>query len=459
MDVKDILNKFKQKRKRKPTVCFPKELEKVNKCDLYGYFHEDSRYFNIVSMDGDQPEIGGPPMSLIGYFYGTVSDSKNAPMPKDNMISGYVLQSTLEIKFYHVKEKQQFSSEEYELKKGDRITATFSSDSVVFLKQADCADIVMQSGDVVELQNNSIRFVSSTSNQIVLTVESTIFRTDENEICENEPFRLKMDIFSRNTGILESDIMLKKGALIIGCGSVGSLVAMELARAGVGRYFLVDMDILGYHNICRHQCGIQDVGKWKTAAVREKILQINPTAEVHTSHSMIQEVPMSELESFCNEDTIIVGCADNREGDLYADTLLGKPYKMPFVSIGCWERAFAGEIFYCLPEGMPAYSDFMKALGSTSGRSTANTHLYMGEVGTFEPGISVDINFVTTIAIKMILDLLNRNNPNYTQRLIPTLTQYTLVCNTNNPKIGGEMAEIFSYPLQVTTSIDVEYAN
>ena len=154
-----------------------------------------------------------------------------------------------------------------------------------------------------------------------------------------------------------------------------------------------------------------------------------------------------------------MGCADNREGDLYADTMLGKPYKMPFVSIGCWERAFAGEIFYCLPEGMPAYSDFMAALGESSGRSTANTHLYMGEVGTFEPGISADINFVTTIAVKMILDLLNRNNPNYTQRLIHNLTQYTLVCNTNNPKIGGEMAEIFSYPLQVTTSIDVEYAN
>jgi hypothetical protein len=83
----------------------------------------------------------------------------------------------------------------------------------------------------------------------------------------------------------------------------------------------------------------------------------------------------------------------------------------------------------------------------------------MGEVGSFEPGISVDINFVTTIAVKMILDILNRNNPNYTQRLINSLTQYTLVCNTNDPKIGGEMAEIFSYPLQVTRSIEVNYAN
>ncbi len=275
--------------------------------------------------------------------------------------------------------------------------------------------------------------------------------------CELEPYRLKMDIFSRNTGILESDIMLSKGAIIIGCGSVGSLVALELARAGVGRFFLVDSDIMCYHNICRHQCGIQDVGKYKTTAVKERILQINPSATVITSSKMIQEVSLEILEPFCNEDTIIVGCADNREGDLYADTFLAKPHKMPFISIGCWERAFAGEIFYCLPEGMPAYSDFVAALGDTSGRVNANTHLYMGEVGTFEPGISVDINFVTTIAVKMILDLLNRNNEHYTQRLIGGLSQYTLICNTNNPKIGGEMAEIFSYPLQVTTSIDVEY--
>ena len=108
---------------------------------------------------------------------------------------------------------------------------------------------------------------------------------------------------------------------------------------------------------------------------------------------------------------------------------------------------------------MPAYSDFVAALGETSGRTSANTHLYMGDVGTFEPGISVDINFVTTIAVKMILDILNRDNPQYTQRVIDSLTQYTLICNTNNPKIGGEMAEIFSYPLQVTRSIEVTYSN
>lgn len=284
------------------------------------------------------------------------------------------------------------------------------------------------------------------------------FVTADGTRCQLEGYSLKIDIFSRNTGILESDIMLRKGAVIIGCGSVGSLVALELARAGVGRFFLIDMDVLGYHNICRHQCGILDVGKYKTSALRERILQINPTAEIHVSHKRIQDVPLAEITPFCTPDAIMVGCADNREGDYYAAQMLAKPNGMPFISIGCWERAFAGEIFYCLPDGMPDYEDFMATISEDSGRVEANTHIYMGEVGSFEPGISADINFVTTIGVKMILDLLNRDNANYTQRLIDSLTQYTLICNTNNPKIGGEMAEIFSYPLQVTRSIVLNYA-
>jgi len=288
-----------------------------------------------------------------------------------------------------------------------------------------------------------------------------VFMDTDGKIAKNEPFLLKLDIFSRNVGILESDVMLKTGAVLVGCGSVGSLVALELAKAGVGRFLLVDNDILGYHNICRHQCGLLDVGRFKTDAVKDRILQINPAAKVVTQNCTIQEVPLSVINEFCDKDTIVIGGADNREGDLYANSI-AKEIGMPMMSIGCWERAFAGEIFYCLPEGMPDYSDFIWAIGGLSGRVSQNRKFYTTEEelekASFEPGISVDIDFVTVIAVKLALDILNRNNPNFTPRLLGHLTQYTLVCNTNNPKLGGENAEIFSYPLQVTTSIQVPYA-
>jgi hypothetical protein len=160
---------------------------------------------------------------------------------------------------------------------------------------------------------------------------------------------------------------------------------------------------------------------------------------------------------------MIIGCADNRDGDLYADNTIAGTYNLPFMSVGFWERAFAGEIFYCFPEGMPRYEDFYNSLGETSGRVNQNRRFYTNEENlektVFEPGISVDINYVTTIAIKLSIDILNRNNKTYKPKLINNLTQYTLICNTNDPEIGGEMAEIFSYPLQVTTSITVDYYN
>lgn len=460
-------NKFLMGKKRKPTVCYPSPLTNEY-LELWGYHFDETNYYNVVATSEPSSEMGGVKPILLGHFY------SSKPEFFGDELKGYYSKKDLKMG------RRVLESYPYEREFEKLVVSTSNSDTLSLDENenklsAVCpgvSEVQFFSGDellkVIKVQvvtdvetetdTDAVKVIVGESFYCYIDERPTFVDVDGKE-AELEPVKLKIDLFSRNTGILESDIMLQKGAVIIGCGSVGSLVAMELARAGVGRFFLIDMDILGYHNICRHQCGIQDVGKFKTTAVKERILQINPTAQVFTSNKKIQEVDMSLLESFCNKDAIMVGCADNREGDLYGNQYIAKPNGMPFVSIGCWERAFAGEIFYCLPEGMPDYSDFVAALGETSGRVNANTHIYMGEVGSFEPGISADINFVTIIAVKMILDLLNRDNEGYTQRLIQNLSQYTLICNTNNPKIGGEMAEIFSYPLQVTTSIEVEYAN
>ena len=98
-----------------------------------------------------------------------------------------------------------------------------------------------------------------------------------------------------------------------------------------------------------------------------------------------------------------------------------------------------------------------------SGRVEANHHVYSSQENIegikFEPGISVDINFITSIGIKLIIDILNASNAAYIPRLLNNLKQYTLVCNTSNPEIGGEMVEIFSYPLQITTSLVVGFGD
>jgi len=229
----------------------------------------------------------------------------------------------------------------------------------------------------------------------------------------------------------------------------------------VGSFLLVDNDTLAYHNLCRHQLGIKDVGKFKVCAVRDQILQINSTAQVQTEIGILEDVEKVKFDNFITANTVIIGCADNREGDLYANRL-SINYKIPFISIGFWERAFAGEIFYSIPTKTPCYEClFGGKERHISSRTSVNRRYYTNEENLsetrFEPGISTDINFITTVGIKLIIDLMNLENENYIPRLFTHLSQFTLICNSNDKRVGGDQAEIFSYPLQITTSIKIDY--
>lgn len=266
------------------------------------------------------------------------------------------------------------------------------------------------------------------------------------------------NLFSRNTGLLESSAMLDKRAVLVGCGSVGSFVAMQLARSGVGKFVLCDTDTLEIHNICRHQCGFDDLGRYKVDAVKDKILNINPNAEVKTYRSVIQRVPEDELMPLLGRNTIIIGGGDNRSSADWACKLAIKT-DCTFVATGCWTRAFAGEIFYWASgRNLSCYSC---ALGGLIDEERPESHAaYFGsdeekETLSFEPGIAADIDFVTIIAVKLALDLLNRDNENYTPRVIDYLKQYTWVCNTNSTKIGGPRAAMFPNPLWITNNLTV----
>lgn len=426
------MKSFRLETKREPRIALPSSMSYVTEGVQYvgvlkGYYVPNTNYYNILPQD---VKIEREKSLVIGEVLGYNPLEK---LTKEELNCIRLLD--LEV--------------DYTKTKLERFRTVRS--------QATSDELVKKVKNILQ-ENISLRVEPSLPGLIGWWENQTLhlLQIDTLREVKIESYALQMDIFSRNVGILESTVMLQKKAVFVGCGSVGSLVAVELAKAGVGNFMLIDNDVFGYHNICRHQCGIYDVGHFKTDALADRIFQINPYATVMKKNCMIQEIDRGEMEDFCNEDTIIIGGADNREGDLYASDF-ALENKMPFISIGCWERAFAGEIFYCLPNGMPTYRDFLKAMGYISGRVTQNRRFYTTEEDlekvSFEPGISADVNFITIIGVKIILDLLNRSTPGFIQRLVPYLTQYTLVCNTNNPQIGGEQAEISKYPLQVTTSI------
>lgn len=63
---------------------------------------------------------------------------------------------------------------------------------------------------------------------------------------------------------------------IIGCGSVGSTLAENLARCGVTKMTLWDFDTVEAHNIVNQMFRQQDVGKPKVEALKDILMDINP---------------------------------------------------------------------------------------------------------------------------------------------------------------------------------------
>lgn len=70
--------------------------------------------------------------------------------------------------------------------------------------------------------------------------------------------------------------MLEGRIHIIGCGSVGSTVAENLARFGITNMTLYDFDNVEAHNLANQMFRNTDVGKPKVEALAAQLCEINP---------------------------------------------------------------------------------------------------------------------------------------------------------------------------------------
>ena len=85
------------------------------------------------------------------------------------------------------------------------------------------------------------------------------------------------------------DALGRKRALVIGCGAVGSRVAVELARAGLLSLTLVDPDALRMENVFRHVLGLGSFGKRKAEALKDHLEKELPYVEAEAVCARIED--------------------------------------------------------------------------------------------------------------------------------------------------------------------------
>lgn len=79
-------------------------------------------------------------------------------------------------------------------------------------------------------------------------------------------------------------VLSTRKVAVIGCGSVGSKVAVMLARSGVGRFLLVDDDMLFSDNLVRHELDWREIATHKVDSLARRIQLVNPLAGCEKRH-------------------------------------------------------------------------------------------------------------------------------------------------------------------------------
>lgn len=129
-----------------------------------------------------------------------------------------------------------------------------------------------------------------------------------------------------------ADAICQAHVVVVGLGGVGSWAAESLARSGVGRLTLIDMDHVAESNINRQVMALTStVGQAKVLAMRDRIASINPSCRV----SCIEEFVTPENITFIlPQDAHAVIDACDQVHAKVALTAWVKKSKCEFITIG-----------------------------------------------------------------------------------------------------------------------------
>ena len=92
------------------------------------------------------------------------------------------------------------------------------------------------------------------------------------------------EAFSRTELLLGKSAMeklAKSRVAVFGIGGVGGYVCEALVRSGIGAFDLIDSDVISETNLNRQIIATRaTIGRYKTEVMKERMLQINPDADV-----------------------------------------------------------------------------------------------------------------------------------------------------------------------------------
>ena len=147
---------------------------------------------------------------------------------------------------------------------------------------------------------------------------------------------MNKEMFERSIGLLGQDnfnLLQEKVVAVFGLGGVGGTALEALARTGFQHFLIVDFDKVDATNLNRQILYTsKDVGRNKTEAAKERILSINPDADIKSFNMKAQDFDFNQKIDY------VVDAIDDVEGKLYI-VKKAQEYNIPqIMSLGMANR-------------------------------------------------------------------------------------------------------------------------
>lgn len=205
---------------------------------------------------------------------------------------------------------------------------------------------------------------------------------------------------------------------IVGLGSIGSKIAISLARSGAKRFLLVDDDYLVPGNMVRHELSWENVGVHKVDALREQLALIAPGVEADTRLTRISGQESATAAAAALKDLadcdVLIDATANPEVFLTL-AAIAKQNQKPL----CWGEVFAGGYGGLMARARPDIDPNPLAV-----RDALYAHLETlppapfqraagYDVGQDEPLLAhdSDVGFVASAMTRLVIDTALKRNP------------------------------------------------
>jgi molybdopterin/thiamine biosynthesis adenylyltransferase len=220
-------------------------------------------------------------------------------------------------------------------------------------------------------------------------------------------------IFTRIEKLFDVGLLSNTSVLIVGCGSGGGSLAIQLVMSGIRKFTLIDKDTLGIENIIRHVCGRKYIGKKKVDALEDVLLDRNPATEVRKLDVDIMNY--ENIESEVKKHTIVALATDN-EPSRYLINDICVRNKIPFVVARVFTRGIGGEVFSYRPglggclaclESVLERTEYRHGIREIDLVTEEERELMYGmKIAEIKdsPGLNVDISFITAFHARYMLD-------------------------------------------------------